>query len=325
MVEGKVEDSRRVTGLLCGSTLEVGAKVVENPPPLSDADLEPGRMLDHEILSRFSGYAVWLVMGVLTGAVALYRFRVSVMVRRLADRVEDLLRPVDWIWILGGGIMLPFGIVMAVNRHTPLGGRDFGMLGTSLLLPAGHFIGLLVLWLLTPLMISRWRLARRAGFFGFSNPPWAEGFALLCAAAFVPVIGWVAISGSPGGFWMEWMKQLGLDVEADSSTVPLFWWAIGLLAVPLLWLLITSSLAVFSGSDRLLRPTTMSLILARVYAFTMLVVILATAGFKAGEQYWFERETLTKFDASLPGWTRYEYHVAVQMRKEIREILGFTP
>jgi hypothetical protein len=323
MVEGKEVDPRRVTGLLCGSSLEVGVKVVENPPPLKDADFEPGRMLDHEILSRFSGYAVWLVMGTLTGAVALYRFRVSGMVRRLADRVEDLLRPVDWIWILGGGVLLPFGFVMIVNRLTPLGGRDFGMLGTSLLLPTGHFLGLLVLWLLTPLVVIRWRLARRAGFFGFSESSWAEGFALLCAAAFVPVIGWVAISGSLGGFWLEWMKQLGLDVEADSSSVPLFWCAIGLLVVPLLWLLITSCIAVFSGADRLLRRTTLSVILVRLYAFAMLVMILATTGFKAGEQFWFERETLTKFDAALPGWTRYEYLVAVQMRKEIRGILGF--
>lgn len=57
----------------------------------------------------------------------------------------------------------------------------------------------------------------------------------------------------------------------------------------------------------------------------MVLLALASVGFKASEQYWFDRDTLSKADASEPGWSHFEYQVAVQMRKELREILGYEP
>jgi hypothetical protein len=64
-------------------------------------------------------------------------------------------------------------------------------------------------------------------------------------------------------------------------------------------------------------------VLVRVYLAALLVSALATSGFKASQQYWFTQDTLTKFDVSGPGWTRYESKVAARMRTELREILGY--
>lgn len=320
IVDGKPVEPRTITGTLCGNVESV-FRMAENPPPLTDADLKPGRLIDHEILSRFFGYAIWLVLAISLGFASLYRFRVSAMVRRLAGRMTQLVRPVDWAWILGAGVLLPFVFVMAINRLTPLGGRDFGMLGTSLLLPAGHFLGLLVLWLIFPAVIIRWRLAKRAGCFGFSNPSWLSGFVVATAVAFVPWIGWMGITGSPGGFWRNWVGELFFDMEPGGPPAPAFWWTFGLLAVPVLWLAASAWRAVFSRPARLLHRAATSLLLMKAHAVAMLVILLAALGFKAAEQYWFERETLLRTDASTPGWTRYEYLEAVQMRKELREIL----
>jgi hypothetical protein len=320
MVDGKPAEPRTITGTLCGNVESV-FRMAENPPPLTDADLKPGRLIDHEILSRFFGYAIWLVLAIFLGFAALYRFRVSAMVRRLAARMVQLIRPVDWVWILGAGVVLPFMFVMAINRLTPLGGRNFGMLGTYLLLPAGHFLALLVLWLILPVLLIRWRFAKRAGFFGFHKPSWISGLVAACAVALVPWIGWLGISGPPGGFLQNWVGELGFEMERGGPLVSGFWWATGLLAVPLLWLGATAWRAVFSRPERLLYRAVASLLLVKSYAVAMLVIILATAGFKTAEQFWFERETLLRTDASTPGWTRYEYLEAVQMRKELREIL----
>ena len=320
MVDGKTVEPRTISGTLCGNVESV-FRMAENLPPLTDADLKPGRLIDHEIISRFFGYAIWLVLAISLGFTALYRFRVSALVRRLAGRMTQLIRPADWAWILGAGVALPFVFVMAINRLTPLGGRNFGMLGTSLLLPAGHFLGLLVLWLLLPAVIIRWRLAKRAGFFGFPKPSWMSGLAVASAVAFVPWIGWMVVSGSPGSFWQNWVGELVFEMEAGGPPTPAFWWTFGLLAVPLLWLVAAVWRAVFSRPTGLLHRAAASLLLVKSFAVAMLVIILATVGFKASEQFWFERETLLRTDASTPGWTRYEYQVAVQMRKELREIL----
>ena len=64
-------------------------------------------------------------------------------------------------------------------------------------------------------------------------------------------------------------------------------------------------------------------ILVKDHAWILIVIALSGLGFKATTQYWFEQDKLLKYDASSPGWTTYEYKVAVQMRKELREVLGY--
>ena len=319
IVDGKaVESGTRTGGFMTGS-LEMVAKQAETQPPLTDADLKPMRLHDHELLSWIFGYGSWLVMALCVGLVASYRFRVAVLSRRLARRMEDLLRPSDWGWIIVAGVVLPFVFVMAVNRQTPLGGREFG----ALLMPAGHFLGLWALWLILPAQIVRWRLAKRAGGFGFPGPSWMGWLAVACAAAFVPMIGWAAISGSYEVFWLHWVHSTGIDSPINPGASWAFRLAAALLGTSVLWLAVSLSIALLSRAERQLYRATSSRVLVTVYLAALLVSALATIGFKASQQYWFTQDTLTKFDVSGPGWTRYESKVAARMRTELQEILGY--
>lgn len=320
IVDGKAVDSGTITGGIIDGGVELIARRPDTQPPLSGADLKPMRLVEHEILSWVLCYVSWLVIAFCLCWVASYRFRVALLSRKLAHRMEDLLGPSDWTWIMAAGVVLPFAFVMAVNRLTPLGGREFGVRGTLLLMPAAHFLGLWFLWLTLPVQIVRWRLARRAGGFGFPGPSWLGWLAVACAAAFIPLIGWTAISHLHGEFWET---GVGFDFDQLGEMPWMFWVAAALMGVSLLWLIAVVSLAIFGRADRQIYRTTSSLVLVRVYAAAMLVIATASCGFKASEHYWFKQDWMSKFDLSGSGWNSYESKVAVQMRKELREALGY--
>lgn len=319
MVDGKAVEPGTVTGGIFGGSIELLAKRPEKQPPLTDADLKPMRLVDHELLSWVLSYILWAVIALCVCLVASYRFRVTTMSRGLARRMVDLLRPSDWGWILGVGVLLPFAYVMAVNRLTPLGGRALGVQGMALLMPAGHFLGLLLMWLTLPVQIVRWRLAKRAGGFGFPRPSRTGWLAVVCGAAFVPMIGWAAISNFDG----PWMEAMRMTERTPSETPWQFWAALPLAGVSVLWAIGLISLAMLGRADRHLYRATSSIVLVRAYAATLFVLALASVGFKATEQYWFKQDWMSKFDASGPGWNAYESKVAIQLRKELRETLEY--
>lgn len=326
-VDGKQADGRVVAGGICGSSLEMVSKQAENPPNLTDADLKPGRIIDHEILSRLFAYALWLFFVIPLGLTACYRLRVPAEIRISARLVEKRLILVDWAWILGAGVIVPFAYVMAINRFTPLGGRDFGMLGTELLMPAAHFAGLLVLWLVAPLQIIRWRLSLRTEASDMRSSMLPGGLVVICALAFVPVVGVAALSIASGEFGTPWPVKTALELEPEETGVPSLslLLALGLLAIPVIWLAQASLRAVFSRGDRLSGRAATARLLIPAYALAMLVAISTVPFFRMSEQTWFARETLMKPDPKFPLWSRYEYRVAVQVRKELREILSMVP
>jgi hypothetical protein len=320
-VDGSVADPVKVTGRFFGTAIESLAQQSAEGPVLTDELLQPGRTMDHEILSRGYAYALWILTGVLLLLVVLFRFRTPRMLRCMAGRVEELLRPSDWAWVLGFGVLLPLGFVMAINRYTPLGGRDYGLAGTAMLLPAGHFIGLFLLWWVAPVLVIRQRLANRAGFFGFAKPGVLEWMILACTVAFVFVIGWCGRIGEPGGFWEKWMVGAGwIPVASQPETSTLFYLALALMAVPVIWLL-GISIRSLCGV-RLFQAATVSKVLSTAQAAALLSIALASFGFKAAEQNAFRQDRLMRFDPAFPGWTRYEFEVADQARKELLKTLG---
>lgn len=117
------------------------------------------------------------------------------------------------------------------------------------------------------------------------------------------------------------MRELELEIPSSTGGVLRFWIALGILGAPLVWLLVSISRALLSQTHGLIRHAVVSQILVKAYVATMLVLALATIGFKTSEGYWFSREKLGKIDPGKPGWTAFEYDVAVEMRQELREIL----
>lgn len=309
---------------LFGNGLDTELKIPATFPVLRDRDLEPGRLLDHEILSRFCCYLSWILMGVCLVASLAYRFRATRLGWRLAERMESLLGWKDWIWIVGAGVLLPLILVGVVNRFTPLGGRQFGMIGTELLLPTVHFLGLVVLWLIASAQVTRWRLARRAGALGFTPAPWAGWLALLCAAAFIPLSGWAVISQSYRPLWKNWLS-LDILIESPPACPWLSWAAIALLAISLIWIFFCVSLALFGSTEKVMRRATSIRILAKPWMAGMILLGLAAVALKASERYWFARDNLGRADPAKPGWTAFEHDISAQLHREMREILGDVP
>ncbi|RYD27653.1 MAG: hypothetical protein EOP87_20850, partial [Verrucomicrobiaceae bacterium] len=69
-----------------GLTIPAVYRQVEHPPEVSDKDLEPGRMMDHELLSIICAIAAFFLLGTFLAAVWAYRFRLGKPVRLLAAR-----------------------------------------------------------------------------------------------------------------------------------------------------------------------------------------------------------------------------------------------
>jgi hypothetical protein len=276
-------------------------------PSRSAADLKPGQMADHEILSRGCCHAVWLIFGLGLTLLALYRIRLPRLIKRLAARIGTLLDPLDHAWIIGAGVLLPYSYTMMINRFTSLGGRDWSIHGNHLMLPMAQFFGMAVLMLLVPILVARWRLGKKAAVLGIAGERSAWGpRAVVCAAALIPVSGWFA-PREPG---FEWYVLL----------VPL---AFFLIVFPLLWLVANSCRALFgSGELRLLARAIVSRALIPAYATAMLLMVAAAPIHKAAERAWFRRDTTMTAVPGFPAVSPYDYAVAKQMRQHIREILG---
>lgn len=277
---------------------------VQSPPPLTDADLKPGRLMEHAILARGCCLAAWVVFGVSLGLVVLFRFRLPRPLGRLAPRLAGLLRPSDFAWLLGAGLLLPYAYAMGINRFTPLGGREFGITGNSGLLPMAQFFGMAVLMLVVPVLIARWRLGRRAGIFGLGGGrSWLGWSAVLGAAVGIPLSGWIAPAESHRDAWQ-----------------PLL---LGLAALSVLWLIAVSLRALF-GSDRLrlLSRGAIACALVPVYAVAMLLMAVAAPCHKAAERYWFQRDMLLRMEPAFPAMSPFESKVTRQIRRETRALLG---
>jgi hypothetical protein len=146
----------------------------------------------------------------------------------------------------------------------------------------------------------------------FPKPSGIGWLAVVCAAAFVPMIGWAAISrvGDP------WLSGL-------SNWPGQFWVAGNLGGFAILGVVVATGIALLGRADRQLYQATSALVMVKVFAVAMLVIALASVGFKASERHWFRQDRMTKFDVAGPGWSAFESKVAAQMRKELREVMGY--
>lgn len=274
-------------------------------PSWTVEDLKPGRLADHELLSRACCLVAWVIFGLGLGLVALFRFRQPVLLRRLSARIGSLFRPADYAWMIGIGILLPYGFTMVVNRLTPLGGRELGVFGMNGLLPSVQFLGMVLLMLITPVLVARWRLGKRAALFGLGGGEFGFcGRAAVSAAVFIPVSGWVAAHEFPE--MMYWLPLAG-----------------ALIVFPVLWLFV-SSLRALSGTAkmRLLTHGVIARALVPVYAVAMLLMAAAAPFYKAAERHWFRKDTVVRMNPAFPAMSPYEYQAARQLRAQTRRILG---
>ena len=169
-------------------------------------------------------------------------------------------------------------------------------------LPIAQFAGMLLMMLIVGMLAVRWRLGKRAAFFGFGKTPlWIGWIALISAAAFIPVLGWAVTTKSDPGLNVSWV----------------------LFVIPLGWILLVIVRALTTGTTQLLHITTAARVLVPVYAGAIVLQLMTTPYFQWSRQYWFERDPMARLDVNYPSLTQFEYETSVQARKELRDALGY--
>lgn len=296
------EKPRLRGGMVAGLILPVAAKQTREAPPITDADLKPGRMVDHELFARISAAVVWLLFGLLLLATALYRQRASMLVRRLSGRFEGLLKLADWAWILGAGVVLPFLFHLAIYRLTPLGARDWSIAASAFLVPAGQVAAMGFLMIVLPVLVARWRLGKRGPMLGWQKGrAWLGWTAVICGALSLPVF--------------------GLSFATGKGSEAVMMTAAALLGILVLTWLVIGIRAVFSKRPALLRRVTLSRILVPAYALGMLLMAASMPLYHAAEKRWLAQDRLMEITPEAPALSRYEWEVAQAMRAELLEIL----
>jgi len=277
-------------------------KIVKSPPPLTDADLKPGRMFEHLFASRICSLAVWGLLGLGILAVAVFRFCLPAWMLKLAQRMNELLLPVDWAWMLSAGVLLPFGYVTVLTRLTPLGGQDLGLIngGGSILLLA-NFLTLSLLLLVVPVLIACWRLGLRAAALGICSGTSRLGWlAVLAGLLFVPAL--------------AMMKPPVADLEYPRVLIA------AVLLVPLVLVILNSLVrALAMKFTRQFSRAVVALTLLPIYACGMLLIMMSMPIYKAAQSSWERRDAMTELTSN--GITRYEAAVADELMAEVREVL----
>lgn len=297
-------------GVAANHLLPAGSLVsaLKRPPVLTATDLQPGRMTVADFFAALYSAVAGLFLAICCGAVSLERFRTPILIRRLGARMGQLCKAVDMAWMLVAGVALPAAGFVCVRNFTPLGGLEFNIDRTSVEIPFMDIVPLAflqfgaaaVLAAILMVVIARWRLAARTRAFDLAPPrSWPGWVAATCAAAFIPLIGWVAVHSSETGVWI----------------------ACGVALLPLAWLVCASLTALWRNGKRSIHTRAIAGILGPAFAFAALASFAAVPVFHASAGRWFARDLWIRPDPERPAMTTFEHRVAVQMRNELREVM----
>lgn len=280
------------------------ARQVISPPPVSEADYEPMRMAEHEIAGSLGVFAVALLLLPAALVVFLFRFVANPMIRLPAKRMAGVLGITDWVRVIGLGVVPPIVFFLIVTRHTPLGGREYGLMHFQMAFPGVHYAALLLSLLIAPAIVVRWRLGKRLVPFGFG-----DRFTIPIALAAVAMIAGWSLAALP------MVERLGMGRFMLTA-----------LAAPpalCLGLVLANALRAILGKPgtRLAQCATAVAVLP-AYAFATLLLCALTPIYSAAEKRWLAKETLLRIDPDAPDLGAYEFKVAAQKRKEINAITG---
>jgi uncharacterized membrane protein YhaH (DUF805 family) len=163
----------------------------------------------------------------------------------------------------------------------------------------GQQIGLLVLMILGPLVVARWRLSLRMGRIGFRSVWWIW--------TAVVVIGVISIV-----MWGFTFSEEGRNESASQR-------AIGVTGFSVLSLVGVILTALLAPARALLQWSVLARCMQPACVFGMLVMAASVPLHLAEERYWTLRDDLSKTHAS--GWAHYELDVAKSIQRDLLEIL----
>jgi hypothetical protein len=285
-------------GVIANLSIPMIARQVNTPPGIREADLKPGRLADHAVLSMGSLLILWVFFGIVLLAVFLYRFRVSGPIRGVLKRVVQLLRLTDWIWILAVAVLLPIALMTGISIFSPFAGNEISLAASrrdwGFSQPVAFYVAMFLGVLVVATEVTRWRLSVSAAALGFRHHWWMALLPMAGLLAFV--FGYFEISE----------KRL----------------LVGLIAPAFIWLVVGGSRALFSAQKYLVLRTAVAKTLIPPIVLAMCWVVAVAFGMKRLNQYWFERDDFMKLTTESAGAIPYEYRAALQLRKEIRAALA---
>ncbi|MGJ8642698.1 MAG: hypothetical protein ACSHX9_04755 [Luteolibacter sp.] len=291
------------SSLLGGFTYPMIMRIVDSPPPITLADLAPQRYADHALAIRVGLIAIALSLLIFALPIFLFRFVFPASLRKTAARLIQLLRPIDWILAIVLGVILPLAAILLLNRFTELGGREWALGHYVFLFPSVHLVAILLWVSLAPAAVIRWRLLRRIKALGLPGIP-----AITAAPALLGV-SVLAIGAYP----------VVMKFELDTLVL------IGLAAPVAFWLSVVFGNALHGLIGKAQHRITLaatSMAILPCLSFAIIAVIALLPVYKASEIHWLAQDAHYSIKPDAPDLGLYEFRVAAQKRKEIREALG---
>lgn len=291
-------------GSLLGSLTMITSSVSRSSPLLTEADLRPGRMVDHAVFDWVSAVVIWSILSFgVAGVSSTYWGRLpirKVAARKVAARLVELLGQRDWAWILLGGVVAPVVWYLAVTRLTPLGAREWSLASSGFLLPIGQKCALALLLVGLPLVLAEWRLGLRGACLGLTTRrAWLGWLAVAAAALAIPGLG--AVVSGPD--W--WPKTL--------VTV--------LLGGPACWLVGVVLLSTNGAETHDLRRATVARVAVPGWLFSMLLCALALPLHHSEERRWLAQDELLAIPVDRPVSSGYEAKLVPLVRAETLTLL----
>jgi len=313
-------DMRHHGGILANLVVPMVGRQVEHAPPFTIEDLGPNRDAEKALFFRGFFISGCLLAGLLMGVILISRLRHPRLIRRLSGRMEQLLDGGDWSWILGLGVVLPLCCMLGVLFLTPFGDRQFGVLHSLPWVHGYPVLAMLLVCIALVIVIADWRTRKRMAAFDPRRSIAWFGWLIIAALGTAYGAGHEFLMGADFiQNWTGWLRD-----HVPSGDVVLFPNNTVMMVIVGGFLLL-AILSLFRNGKSTLVQATVTRTLFPALSLAMLLMSLTLPMLAAWEVRSLEHDRLVKPDPEFPSMTPYEYKVAVQLRKEIRETLGLNP
>jgi len=294
--------------MLTALALPMVSRQVEDAPPIAAVDFEPMRMAERELAGSLGVLALALLLPFAALLLFLFRFVVSPIIRLPAKQMAGVLGKMDWLWVIGLGVVCPILFFLTIIRLTPLGGRGYGLMYFQAALPGVQYTALLLTLLVAPALIVRWRLGKSLAPFHFE-----DRFTVPIALAAMAMLAVWSLAALPFIEFLEKNDSINGFTLAALAAPPA-------LCVALIF---ANALRAILGKphSRLAQAATAVAVLP-AYPIAVLLLCSLTPIHHAEEKRWLAKETLLRIDPNAPDLGAYEFKIAAQKRKEINAITG---
>jgi len=269
-------------------------------PPVTFADLTPGRLMEKAFYTRASLLVIYGTVAVAAIFAALRGVGANRVSRPIAARLTHCFRPADWMWIFGACVF-PLLSREGLDRLTPLVGRDWSNDYDLSELRSHQFAAWLLLFLIIPALVAKWRLRKCLPRLDLGTTPvWLDRAVLILTLVTLPLSG-LPYLGDPNRN----------DDYAGQAAIILL----------LVWLTISLSIALFSRSRGELRRQTLARLLVPAYLFILVLLALMSPVYLIDEEHWTRLQDAARLGTESNGLNRYEDEVVRARKAQILNLL----